>query len=90
MIWGAVDFSSWQEHVLNHMRKAFQGPGLDGINLQVMEGDPGEAITLYAQKISAELVLIPSHGRKGLSRLVSSFCRASFDYIWGICPRGPH
>jgi len=70
MIWGAVDFSSRQEHVLDHMRTVFQGPEFDGINLQAMEGDPGDAIALYAQKISAELILIPSHGRKGLSRLV--------------------
>jgi len=69
MIWGAVGFSSQQEHVLDHRRKAFQGPEFDGINLQVMEGDPGEAIAPYAQKISAELILIPFHGRKDLSRL---------------------
>jgi len=65
MIWGAVGFSSQQEHVLDHRRKAFQGPEFDGINLQVMEGDPGEAIAPYAQKISAELILIPYHWQCG-------------------------
>jgi len=57
MIWGAAHFSSWQEHVLDHMRKAFEGTEFDGINLQVIEGAPGEAIALYA---GAELVFIPS------------------------------
>ena len=33
-------------------------------------GDPGHEITEYAEEIGASLIITPSHGRTGLSRLL--------------------
>lgn len=35
------------------------------INIHVKEGDPGEGIANFASKINADLIVIPSYGRKG-------------------------
>lgn len=37
-----------------------------GINIRVEEGEPGEGIAEFAAKINAELIVIPSSGRKGI------------------------
>lgn len=37
-----------------------------GININIEEGEPGEGITDFASKINAELIVIPSYGRKGI------------------------
>ncbi|MEF8823683.1 MAG: universal stress protein [Desulfohalobiaceae bacterium] len=36
-----------------------------GINIHVKEGEPGEGIANFASKVNAELIIIPSYGRKG-------------------------
>lgn len=37
-----------------------------GINIHVKEGEPGEGIANFASRINADLVVIPSYGRKGV------------------------
>lgn len=37
-----------------------------GINIHVEEGEPGEGITDFASKVHADLIVIPSYGRKGI------------------------
>lgn len=37
-----------------------------GINIHVKEGEPGEGIANFASRINADLIVIPSHGRKGV------------------------
>jgi nucleotide-binding universal stress UspA family protein len=41
-----------------------------GFRLVVRYGDPGDEITKYAHEIGAGLILMPSHGRTGLSHLL--------------------
>ncbi len=43
---------------------------LKNVNFEAKIGDPGLVITDYATEINAELIVIPSHGRTGLSRLL--------------------
>ena len=44
--------------------------GYEGINIEVAVGDPSTTIVDYAQKIKADLIIMPSHGRKGVSRFL--------------------
>ena len=42
----------------------------DAVSLEVRVGDPGHAIVDFAQQIGAGLIVIPSHGRSGISRVL--------------------
>ena len=37
---------------------------------QVQFGDPGHGITDYAEEVGADVIVMPSHGRTGLRRLL--------------------
>jgi nucleotide-binding universal stress UspA family protein len=41
-----------------------------GFRMVVRYGDPGDEITKYSQEIGAGLIVMPSHGRTGLSHLL--------------------
>jgi len=43
---------------------------LDVVRAHVLTGDPGTTITDYANEHSADLIVIPSHGYHGISRIV--------------------
>lgn len=70
VIWHTVDDESRKRHVLQALRERFADPKYEGLNFEVAFGDPGHEITGYAEKIGAELIAMPSHGRTGISRLL--------------------
>ena len=39
-----------------------------GINIHVKEGEPGAGIANFASRINADLIVIPSYGRKGFKK----------------------
>jgi nucleotide-binding universal stress UspA family protein len=41
-----------------------------GLEMHVRYGDPGIEITKYAEEVKADLIVMPSHGRRGLKRLL--------------------
>ena len=38
--------------------------------IEILFGDPGHEITEFAERVKADLIVMPSHGRTGLSRLL--------------------
>ena len=42
----------------------------DAVSLQVRVGDPGSTIIAFANEIEADLIVMPSHGRTGIPRLL--------------------
>jgi nucleotide-binding universal stress UspA family protein len=70
VIWSTVDDAGR----LAHAREALQGQLTDaryqGIDICVEFGDPGQQIAQYAQQQAADLIVLPSHGRTGLKRLL--------------------
>ena len=42
----------------------------DKLNFHVMFGDPGIKICAFAKEVDASLVVMPSHGRTGMSRML--------------------
>ena len=42
----------------------------DAVCLEVRDGDPGKEIAAFAEQIGAGVIIIPSHGRSGISRVL--------------------
>jgi nucleotide-binding universal stress UspA family protein len=45
-------------------------PRYEGVNIRIDFGDPGQQIAAFARDIHADLIVLPSHGRTGLARLM--------------------
>jgi len=70
VIWTTVDNSSRTRHAEDAMRERLADEKHQGVSIEVRFGDPGSEIAHFAQEKNAELIVLPSHGRTGLSRLL--------------------
>lgn len=61
-----ADFPAKKKELVDKLEAAGHG----GCNPVIIWGDPGEAITHYAAREGAELIIMPSHGRTGVKRLI--------------------
>jgi len=52
------------------LQERFPDAKYDGLQVEVRFGDPGHEITDYAGEIGADLIVLPSHGRRGISHLL--------------------
>lgn len=69
-LWNQVDQAKWHGDSERAIRERLSDPKYDEIDLHVLFGTPGEAIVAFASRVDAELIVMPSHGRKGLQRLL--------------------
>ena len=69
-MWTAVDDQVRRDHALKAMREKLADPALAQIPLEVVFGDPGHSVTHYASDVKADLIVLPSHGRTGIGRLL--------------------
>lgn len=69
-MWTSVDDQVRRDHALKAMREKLAEPSLAQIPLEVVFGDPGHAVTHYASDVKADLIVLPSHGRTGIGRLL--------------------
>jgi nucleotide-binding universal stress UspA family protein len=70
VIWEAIDDASRQTHADQALADRLGSLGLANAKRIVLFGDPGREVADYAQKSAADLIVLPSHGRTGLSRLL--------------------
>lgn len=70
VIWQTVDDESRRRHAEQALRERTGDSKLAGIEVNIAIGDPGHEIADYAQHVGAELIVLPSHGRTGLKRLL--------------------
>ena len=70
VIWETVSDQSRSEHLQQELRNRFHEEKFDAIKLEVLFGSPAEEIANYAQNNQTELIVLPSHGRTGLARLM--------------------
>ena len=70
IIWETVSDESRSEHLQQEFRKRFHEEKFDAIELEVLFGSPAEEIANYAEENQTELIVLPSHGRTGLARLM--------------------
>lgn len=69
VIWETIDDDARRHHAEAAFRERFANSPFEKVDFQVRFGDPGREIAAFAQKLDAELIVMPSHGRTGLSRL---------------------
>ena len=55
---------------LNRLREWSESHKLDGVGLRVETGDPGTEVCRVAEESGTQLIVVPSHGRHGLKRLL--------------------
>jgi nucleotide-binding universal stress UspA family protein len=68
MMWNTLSDRDRKQHIEETLQKRFQGSEYDRLHIGVAIGDPSSEIIDYAKAINTDLIVIPSHGRTGLSR----------------------
>jgi len=66
----AIDDTARIQHAEKLMAGEFQDPIYSSIIREVLIGDPGTVCADRAESLGAELIVLPSHGRSGISRLL--------------------
>jgi nucleotide-binding universal stress UspA family protein len=61
---------SRREATEKSLREQFGDDKYRAVQMAVTFGDPGQEIAKYAEQIKADLIVLPSHGRTGLKRLL--------------------
>jgi nucleotide-binding universal stress UspA family protein len=70
VIWGEISNENRARHVEEALEERLSDERYRGINVHVAFGDAGYRIAHFAEAIEADLIVIPSHGRTGLERLL--------------------
>ncbi|MEM8865151.1 MAG: universal stress protein [Planctomycetota bacterium] len=70
VVWEELTDDSRRANIDRKFHEVFRGPEYEGISLHVAFGDPGHEIAAHAEEIDADLIVMPSHGRTGLTRLM--------------------
>jgi nucleotide-binding universal stress UspA family protein len=69
-IWDAVDHDSRRQHAMQRLRADLADSKYKDIQIDVQFGDPGHTIADFAAEQKADLIVMPSHGRTGLKRIL--------------------
>lgn len=70
VIWNTVDDESRARHAEQALREKLTDAKWKKLHVKIGFGDPGHEIADHAQELAAELIVLPSHGRRGLSRIL--------------------
>jgi len=70
VIWEVIDDESRRADAQDALRARLVDTRYEGIDIHVAFGDPGYQVANLAQEIHADLIVLPSHGRTGLARLM--------------------
>ena len=69
VVWEVIADETRAKHVKEEFGRDY-GAKLPGVSIEVLFGDPGMEVAEYAKRENAGLIVMPSHGRTGLSRLL--------------------
>lgn len=70
VVWSTVNDETRRRHGEQALRERLSDNKYKGVNLHVLFGEPGHKITELAGSEGAELIVLSSHGRTGISRLL--------------------
>lgn len=70
LVWPTEDDEPRRRHATGALRERLDRAGLGAATTHVLIGDPGSRVVELARQIDATLIVMPSHGRKGVERLV--------------------
>ena len=68
--WERIDNSTRRRHAAKMLRKQLSDENNSQVQIDVEVGDPGRRVADFAKRISADLIVMPSHGRTGLSHML--------------------
>lgn len=69
-VWGVIDPQTRLENITKALRERLKDDKYAPVRIEVLLGDPAHGIANYAQQEKVDLIVIPSHGRTGLTRLL--------------------
>jgi nucleotide-binding universal stress UspA family protein len=69
-VYEIISDSERSDRLHESLAKRYSNLKYKGIKFEVLFGDPGQRIAEYAKEIEAGLIVMPSHGRTGLSHLL--------------------
>ena len=69
-VWLEIDNANRAERTIEALQQRLPGEKYEKIQFEVEFGDPGYRIADFAQRVAADLIVIPSHGRTGLGRVL--------------------
>ena len=70
VVWVEVSDETRQENIETYFKEQFGEGRYATLPFHVAFGDAGREIAAYAQEIGADLIVMPSHGRTGIGRLL--------------------
>jgi nucleotide-binding universal stress UspA family protein len=68
--WATIDDENRIRATQEQLEAVLKDAKYRGVKTKVLVGDPGHVIADYAQGVKAELIVLPSHGRTGLKRML--------------------
>jgi len=70
LVWDTLSDETRRENARRRIQEYVSDRPHQGCRVAVELGDPGSEIAAFAESVSADLIVLPSHGRTGLSRLL--------------------
>lgn len=68
--WNTLDSEQRKQKVRDFLAQKLKELGYQEIRIKVAIGDPSAEIIDYAKEMSVDLIVLPSHGRRGISRFL--------------------
>jgi nucleotide-binding universal stress UspA family protein len=69
-VWSKLDDDSRRANAIQAIRDRLSGAKYAEIDVAAAFGDPGQEIATFAESLAADLIVMPSHGRTGVKRLL--------------------
>jgi len=69
-VWATISEQSRTEHARQALRDRLEDSVYADATIEILFGDPGHAIAERAEQLQADMIILPSHGRTGLSHLL--------------------
>ncbi len=70
IMWDTLSDETRNQHAEAQLRDRLSDAKYRGVQSSSIVGDPGHKIAEHAEALSADLIVLPSHGRTGLKRLL--------------------
>ncbi len=71
VVWATIDDAHRIQHALENLREEIDKLNVGNVELEVRLGDPVRLIACdRAEELGAELIVVGSHGRTGLTRML--------------------
>jgi len=70
VIWQEINDDTRRDHAAEALRDKLADRDLSRLDCHILFGDPGHEVADFADKHEATLIVLPSHGRRGIRRLL--------------------